>query len=315
MVTQDKKGLSNGLMFTAMGVGSVLGPICGRVLLYRRELGGLWSHGSWTDWARRVLNLDKIASPSVLADFDLIFYVLCITTATCGIVIGGWGQRPGRYQRDEPASLGAIARDLKLLCRTPHYLALVCALCLFGGAVFGASNYYLKFRAEDLGLITSRGVDAGWIWLLLLKTTMWIPGGIAVGLLAGRRAPGLAAVLMVGSFGIAAAGIAGSQVIWQLFATVALFEFTRQFMRWSHGGYITEHLETRLRPTAIGFAITFSGTGEVLYGWITKLAWNPNQPNYESWKPVLVAGLLGLVAAAGLFIFDRIRPIRQNVDD
>lgn len=311
MVPAHKKGLSNGAMFASMGIGSVIGPLCGRILLYRRELAGLWNEGTWIEWGRRLISLDPIQSQPTLADYGTVFWLLLGTTTLCGIAIGAWGQRPGRFQRDEPASLQAVVQDLRQLCRTPKYLALVCALCLFGGAVFGASNYYLKFRAEDLGLITEKGIDAGWIWLVLLKTVMWIPAGAAVGLLAGRRAPGLVAVLMVGSFGLGAIGMSFSGVVWQLFAAVAFFEFTRQFMRWSHGGYMTEHLVSRLRPTAIGFAITFSGTGEVTYGWLTKLAWNPNLPGYESWKPVLVAGLLGLIAAIGLFIFDRLRPIRE----
>ena len=310
MVAPEKKGLANGALFTSMGIGSVLGPACGRLLLYRGEFGALWTTGTWTDWGRRVLNFDPIEAAPALSDFEPVFWLLLCTTCACGVAIGGWGQRPGRFPRDTPASFESVFSDVMQLCRTPKYLALVCALCLFGGAVFGASNYYLKFRAEDLGLITAAGVDAGWIWLVLLKTFMWIPGGFAVGLLAGRRAPGLAAVIMVGSFGLGAAAIGGSHAAWQLFAAVALFEFTRQFMRWSHGGYMTEHLETRLRPIAIGFAISFSGTGEVLYGFLTKLIWNPDLPNYESWKPVSVAGVLGLIAAAGLYVFDRVRPIR-----
>ena len=142
---------------------------------------------------------------------------------------------------------------------------------------------------------------------------MWIPGGIAVGVLAGRRAPGIAAVLMIGGFSAAATCIGVSQVAWQLFASVAVFEFARQFMRWSHGGYLTEHIGDRLRPTAIGFAITFSGLGETVYGWASKGIWSPDQPGFEAWKPVLLASVAGLFATAGLFLYDRLKPIRSEI--
>jgi len=85
-------------------------------------------------------------------------------------------------------------------------------------------------------------------------------------------------------------------------------------MRWSHGGYLTEHIGDRLRPTAIGFAITFSGLGETVYGWASKAAWNPNLEGFQSWKPVLLASIAGLFATAGLFLYDRMRPIRSDHD-
>ena len=45
MVAPEKKGLANGALFTSMGIGSVLGPACGRLLLYRGEFGALWTTG------------------------------------------------------------------------------------------------------------------------------------------------------------------------------------------------------------------------------------------------------------------------------
>ena len=41
MVTPQKKGLSNGLMMASIGVGSLLGPLGGRALIYRQELSEL----------------------------------------------------------------------------------------------------------------------------------------------------------------------------------------------------------------------------------------------------------------------------------
>ncbi len=104
--------------------------------------------------------------------------------------------------------------------------------------------------------------------MTLLKRLMWLPGGAAVGFLAGRRAPGIAAVLMFGTFSVMALGIGFSQVAWQLFASVAVFEFVRQFMRWSDAGYLSEHMPSELRSTAIGCSITFSGLGSTIFGWL-----------------------------------------------
>jgi len=311
MVPTNRKGYANGLLMTSMGIGSLLGPICGRVLLYRDEIGGLASDGRAGEALRRLVNLSPLKAAPALADFELLFWILAGTTTTCAVLIGLWGQRPGRFSRDTPPTLSQTVSDLKTLATMPRFWALVIPLCLFGGAVFGTSNYYLPYRAEELGLKDGAS-DNGWIWLTLLKTLMWIPGGLAVGMLAGRRAPGIAAVLMIGGFSAAATCIGISQAAWQLFASVAVFEFARQFMRWSHGGYLTEHIGDRLRPTAIGFAITFSGLGETVYGWASKATWNPNLAGFESWKPVLLASIAGLFATAGLFLYDRLRPIRSD---
>ncbi|MBQ15730.1 MAG: hypothetical protein CMJ65_01260 [Planctomycetaceae bacterium] len=313
MVTPERKGFSNGLLMTSMGIGSLLGPICGRLLLYRVELVELISAGEPGEALRRMFNFSRMTSTPGLVDFELLFWILAGTTAGCSLLIGLWGQRPGRYQRDEPPTLNQTIADLKTLATMPRFWALVIPLCLFGGAVFGTSNYYLPYRAEDLGLKDGSS-DNGWIWLTLLKTLMWIPGGLAVGLLAGRRAPGIAAVLMIGTFSAGATCIGASRLAWQLFASVAVFEFTRQFMRWSHGGYLTEHIGDRLRPTAIGFAITFSGLGETIYGWTSKTIWNPDLPGFESWRPICLASIAGLCATVVLFFYDRARPIRAETD-
>ena len=45
MVPTDRKGFANGMLMTSMGIGSLMGPICGRVLLYRGEVGELISGG------------------------------------------------------------------------------------------------------------------------------------------------------------------------------------------------------------------------------------------------------------------------------
>jgi MFS family permease len=309
MVAPGKKGLSNGSMMVSMGVGSLLGPIGGRALLYRRELAGLVP-GDWSELWSRLFNLSSMTTRPRLEDFEVLFWLLMLTTLICGVLIALWGQRPGRFERDQPPGWNQTVKDLGELSRTPKFWALVLALCLIGGPIFQASNQFLPYRAEDLGL-KDGSQDAGWIWLTLLKTLMWIPGGAAVGLLAGRRAPGIAAVLMLAGFSLGALGIGESQVVWQLACCVALFEFVRQFMRWSHAGYMSEHLPSRLRATAIGFAITFSGLGSAIYAWVMPMLWNPQADDFPSYWPFRAAFLLGLVGTLGLLVYDRLHPIRD----
>ena len=54
MVAPAKKGLANGLMLSGMGVGSIFGPIVGRLLLYRHEILALAWEGNWPVWAARL---------------------------------------------------------------------------------------------------------------------------------------------------------------------------------------------------------------------------------------------------------------------
>ncbi|MCH7687337.1 MAG: MFS transporter [Planctomycetes bacterium] len=311
MVAPEKKGLSNGLMMASLGVGSVFGPVIGRALLYRHELGSVIADGNWPSFWAKLFSFEPTVTTPVVADFQIIFWLLTASTLVCGLLIGLWGQRPGRFDRHESHGWSQTWKDIRHLARTPTFWALVLSMCVLGGPVFQASNQFLPYRAEDLGLKVG-AADQGWIWLQLLKTLMWIPGGVAVGLLAGRRAPGIAAVIMLGAFSLAALGIGESRLAWQLFCWVALFEFVRQFMRWSHAGYLSEHMPGDLRATAIGCSITFSGLGSTVFAWTADLLWNPAAAGFQSSDPFLAAALLGLVGSAGLMAFDRFVPIRQR---
>ncbi len=311
MVAPEKKGLSNGLMMASLGVGSAMGPVGGRALLHRSELSSMIADGKWSSFWARLFSFEPTTTTPVVADFQIIFWLLVGSTIVCGLLIGFRGQRPGRFDRQEAHGWGQTRQDISRLFRTPRFWALVLAMCVLGGPVFQASNQFLPYRAEDLGL-KSGAMDHGWIWLLLLKTLMWIPGGLAVGLLAGRRAPGIAAVIMLGTFSLAALGIGESRIAWQLFCCVAVFEFARQFMRWSHGGYLSEHMPSELRATAIGCSITFSGVGSTIFAWVADLVWNPASIGFQSSHPFIAATVLGLVGSAGLLLFDRINPIRQK---
>lgn len=307
MVAPEKRGLANGLMMTAVGAGSIFGPLAARLLLYRHELIPLLRLQEWSTFAARLFSFVPMEMTPQAADFGVIFVVLTVSTLVCGTLVGLWGQRPGRFEHEPAADWGRTISDVGQLARIPRFWALVIALCLLGGPVFQASNQFLPYRAEDLGL-KNGAQDSGWIWLQLLKMLMWLPGGAAVGFVAGRRAPGIAAVAMIGTFALTAFGIGLSRNAGQLFLCVAVFEFVRQFMRWSHAGYLSEHMPRKLRATAIGFAITFSGLGCTIFGWAAAALWDPT---VESSRPFFAAALLGGVATLGLFAFDRVRPIRE----
>lgn len=317
MVVPGKKAFSNAWMMMSIGIGSVVGPFVGRGILYRDELKSLIGERDWSEFWSRFLNLHDMQFAPRLVDFESLFWLLTGTTLLCGLLIGLWGQRPGRYGREDAPSWSHTLSDLRTLARNPAFWALVTALCLFGGPVFQSSNQFLPYRAKELGLIGPGGADHGWIWLQMLKVVVWIPAGAAVGLLAGRRAPGIAAVAMLGGFSLAAIAIGASHAVWQIFCCVAAFEFVRQFMRWSHAAYISEHMPPDLRPTAIGFAITFSGVGSTIFAWIAPTVWDPKLADFQSSGPFWAAGVLGLAASVGLLLFDRFRPIREarSTDD
>ena len=308
MVAPGRKGLSNGLMMTSLGAGSLLGSVFGRALLNRHELGNFAAGGHWTDVWRQLFAFQPMTSRPLVVDFELVFWLMAASTFTGAILVGVWGQRKGRYQQQSAFSWDQTLKDLALLVRNSKFWGLVIALCLLGGPMFQASNQFLPYRAQDIGLITG-SQDQGWIWLQLLRTLMWIPGGAAVGLLAGRRAAGIAAVLILISYALSTLAIGLSAFPWQLFLFVATFEFVRQFMRWSHAGYLSEHFPGDLRSTAIGVAITFSGLGNAIYGWTADALWDPAT---QSSLPFYTAATIGIIGSIGLFIFDRFRPIRER---
>jgi len=114
----------------------------------------------------------------------------------------------------------------------------------------------------------------GWILMELMRPLMWLPGGMAVGLLAGKRAPGYVAAFIFGCYGLASLGIGLSHSALALFGTVAVFEFLRQCMRWAQTGYFSEHMPADLRPTAMGWGIALSATGGSIFGFVTN-SWMP----------------------------------------
>ena len=308
MVPDNRKGFSNALVMVSLGVGAVFGALIGRFIIYLGELKPLLSQSDYGGVCSRLFNFTNLTSTPQKDDFLVIFWLLMLTTVVSAAVIALSGQRPGRFERDEPPDWSRTLQDVGRLIHHPKFWALAIPLALLGGPVFQGSNQFLPYRAEDLGL-KQGSADQGWIWLQLLKTIMWIPGGAAVGLLAGRRAPGWVAVIMLASFSLTLSGIGLSSFIWQIFLCVAGFEFTRQFMRWSHAGYMSDHMPDHLRATAIGCTIMFSGLGSAVYSWIADALWDPNSPDFNSSEPMMAAAALGLIGSVGLFVYDLVRPI------
>jgi hypothetical protein len=278
-------------------------------MLHGAELAGLVGAGDWAAAASQWLNLSPMASAPGTAAFAPIFWLLAAVSVAGGVAVGLWGQHPGHFEQDAAPGRGDTVADLRRLARNPTFWALVLSLCVLGGPVFAMANQFLPYRAKELGLI-SGAEDRGWLWLQLLKLVMWIPGGAAVGLLAGRRAPGVAGAVMLAVFSLAALGIGASDAAWQLFTWVALFEFTRQFMRWSNAGYLSEHMPADLRATAIGCSVALAGVGGTVASWGADHLWSPAAPGFRSSGPFLAAGLVGLAGSLFLFVFDRVRPIR-----
>ena len=172
MVVPDRKGFSNGAMMASLGLGCVLGQVGGRFLIYFEEFMSLLRAGNWAEFGARLLNLEPTTTQPRLADFELMFWLLTATTLLSGVLIGLWGQRPGRFDHAQSHGWSQTVSDLKRLVVQPKYWALVGALCLLGGPVFQASNQFLPYRAKEMGLILEGGADNGWIWLNLLKVVM-----------------------------------------------------------------------------------------------------------------------------------------------
>jgi len=310
VVPLNRKGLANGLMMMSMGVGSTFGPLLGRTVLWREHITELVSESGLARAGAFLINLSPPPADAPLNNFRLMLACLSGLAIFGAVLIGLFGQRPGRAPGDEHVS-GQTLASLRELLATPRFWALTISLCLLGGPVFQATNQFLKYRAEDVGLIVG-AQDHGWIWLQLLRTGMWIPGGLAVGLLAGRRAPGIAAVVMLASFALAGGGIGLVVSAGPLFVVVAIFEFVRQFMRWSHAGYLSEHLPSGLRSTAIGCAISLAGLGSTLYGSLPLSLMDANSSDFDSRLPFWISAALGLAGATGLLVFDRLKPIRPH---
>jgi len=311
VVPEDKKGLANGLVMTALGVGSVVGPLLGRAVLWQEQCAQLWHTSGFRQVGYFLIGGIKPESNPSLDSYRLIFAALAAFSILNALLIGVWGQRAGA-QRGEASShtWRQTIAELRQLARQPRYWALVASLCLCGGPIFQTMNQFLVYRATELGLIVE-SQDRGWIILQFIRMIMWIVGGAAVGLLAGRRAGILVAAVILGAFSLSSIGVGLANTTVILFAAAIAFEFVRQFMRWSHAGYIAEHVSDEVRATAIGGAIAVAGVSSTSFGFAANWIGDPNSASFKSATPFFIAGVIGLLGTVGLVVFDRITRRRQ----
>lgn len=280
-VPAERRGLANSLMLASMGLGATLAPVVGSLLV--RLSGHLWGTGEGRP-------------------FYLPFFVLTGLSAACAVLLWGWGQYP--RGKDDAAPGGGISWLAALsIARTPVFLWIILPLSLFSSMLFQATNIYLPYRAGEghIGLIQG-SADHGWALLTTLGYAAQLVGGLLVGLLAGKRISIRIAGLILAAFAACSLGIGFSPSALSLFAAVALFEMTRQFVRWLQTGYVSELVPEGVRPTAIGLSVMLSGVGGVLFTFIMRRLQSPNAPTFQSWLPVLIAAGIGLLGTVWLLV-------------
>ncbi len=276
----SKRGRANSLLMIALGAGSFIGAPFGRTLIG-------WS--SQGEPAR--------------GDFALLFWAHVLICVLGAIAVETASRHPGpvRHQASESSWRTNFA-----LLKMPRYLAIVIPLSLMGGPVFQTVNIYLPYRAGDpeIGLIAG-SVDQGWAALLTAGYGFQLLGGLAILLIAGRKASAGVAAGVLAAYAICSLSIGFSPNAYVLFVFVALFEFVRQLMRWSQTGYVSEHMPIHLRAPAIGFSTTLSGLSSTLFAYVIGEAFPPGAPDFSSSLPFFIGGSIGLLGALLLLIADR----------
>ena len=270
-VNPSKRGRANSLLMIALGAGSFIGAPVGKLLL---------------EWSS-----DGNPAPG---DFAPLFWAHVLICVVGAILIATVSRHPDSWRT-----------NLSLL-KMPRYLAMVIPLSLMGGPVFQTVNIYLRYRASDpeIGLM-SGAVDQGWSTLLTAGYGFQFLGGLAILLIAGRKASaGLAAgVLLI--YATCSLGIGLSPNAYVIFVFASLFEFFRQLMRWSQTGYISEHMPIHLRGPAIGFSTTLSGLSSTLFAYVMRNVQSPGAPDFSSSFPFFIGGSIGVLGALLLLISDK----------
>src|SRR5205823_4108429 len=137
VVPANRKGLANGLVMMSLGLGSFLGPLAGRSVLWHHQMSALVAEGAWKDVGLFLVDVIKPESDPSLAGFQFILRGLAGMSALGAVVMWTWGQRPGRWQGEQTQQTWAeTADDLRRLLVNPRFWVLVVSLCLFGGSLF-----------------------------------------------------------------------------------------------------------------------------------------------------------------------------------
>ena len=279
-VTPSKRGRANSFLMIALGAGSFIGAPLGRLLI------------GWSS--------DGAPAPG---DFALLFWSLVLICVLGAISVSTASRHPGPAPHQ--VSESSWRTNLALL-KMPRYLAIVIPLSLMGGPVFQTVNIYLPYRAgaPEIGLMAG-AVDQGWAALLTAGYGFQFLGGLAILLIAGRKAGAGIAAGVLATFAVCSLGIGFSPNSCALFIFVALFEFVRQLMRWSQTGYVSEHMPLHLRGPAIGFSTTLSGLSSTLFAYVLKGVFPPGAPSFSSSLPFFIGGSIGVLGALLLLISNK----------
>jgi len=281
-VPERQRGLANGLMMASMGFGGTFAPLAGGLLV---SSGGRMLH---VDGAERFF-------PSLL--------LIVILAGLCAVLLWGWGQQASHGTEAVVEKRGISWLEALSIARAPVFLWIILPLSLLSSTLFQATNIYLPYRAGEghIGLI--RGADDhGWNMLLMLGNFMQLIGGLLVGLLAGRRLSIRIAALILAAFAAFGLGIGLAPSAWTLFIACALFEMTRQFVRWLQTGYVSELVPVRVRSTAIGLSVMLSGLGAMFFTFVMRRVQSPNSEAFLPWLPFVVAASIGVVGTGWLLV-------------
>ncbi|MFH0966010.1 MAG: MFS transporter [Planctomycetota bacterium] len=278
-VPARSRGWSNSAMLAAYGVGAILGPILGSLLLR-------WSAGPQIP---------------VAADFFPILGVFAGMAALCALAMFRWGERGNRGAAPAGAQgppSSSRHRNLRLL-RSARYLSLVIPLSLLAGPIFTANNAYLVYRAHEprIGLIVG-SQDRGWGALQIVSFAAQLAGSLVLVPLAGRKISVHRAAVFVALFALACLGIGLAPGARLLFLSAAVFEVGRQFTRWVQTGYVSEHFTDSERTLVIAFSVSLSCTGSFAFMLVMKAVQSPDAPGFHSALPFFVAAGIGLAGAA-----------------
>jgi len=298
LVASPNRARANGQMLVMLGVGSLCGPLVGRLFLYRLEFQLFMSNRTWSLGDLQVMGGSPIATPPHLAEFQETFFFLAVVSILAGLAIGFAGQNKGQGSISQATKALDPMREIIELLMLPRFRVLAVTVCFFAVIPLQASNQFLPYRAESLGLL-SGNQDTGWLGLQLLRTSTWVLGGVAVGRLGKRRINGFTVVVIMVATAFASVVIAFSTAAWQLFASVAMFEFVRQFVRWLNTAFVSDQVPTELGAAAIGLSLAIGGIANALFGWAAASVWSGPT---ASAGPFLAAATLTVIGAVGFLL-------------
>jgi MFS family permease len=280
-VPDSKRGRSNSLFLISIGIGSIAGPIMGRMILAASRM---------------------VESHSLTGFFVILWIGTALSLAGSAIVYF-WGEHPHPTGMLLPDRVVPTFMDDLRLFRSPRFLIMIIPIGLLSGPVFQAANVYVAYRAKEpnIGLIL-HSQDHGWVALQITGYIMQLLGGFLVGRIAGKKVSHYVAAVLIASYALCAIGIGLSPGAVMLIVFVALFEVFRQFARWMQTGYISEHVPSNQRSAAMGATVMISGLGGTSFMFLSRYLQSPDSPSFSSTTPFMIAGSLALLGVVILLV-------------